>query len=316
MKNKYKRSVLIAASASILTAFSATAATNTVYQAGDLMLYFQQLDVVASANAGSAVIANTVYVDLGAATNYRGTAIGTADVANSLNFMNINSTLVSAFGAGWATDSSIYAGVAGCYSGTSNTVVTNGDISRTLYVSAARDAAAVPTDPWKFYDSTPFTGSGGAIVGQNGIFGTSTPDGVHQAAVAIGTSLIDNKNPLTWVDSNLILQEPAFINFDGGVQQVGKTGSLGAFGPVSSAEFALDLYRMVPTNGTNPNQIHGIINGTERMGSLEGTIIVGAGGGVSFLTDLTPIPEPSALLLTGLLTASGLTLRNRRRSAR
>ena len=75
-------------------------AQNPNYAPGDLVLFFQQ-------TFGT----KTVYANLGnAATLYRGTAAGPG-AANRIDFLNINAEMVSAFGAGWATDPTIYAGL-------------------------------------------------------------------------------------------------------------------------------------------------------------------------------------------------------------
>ena len=159
MKHTIKRSALLAASSSLLAAFSAPAA-NSFYAPGDLMLTFQKV--------GST---NTVYANLGnAATLYRGAAAG-PDAANSINFLNLSSTLTSAFGAGWASDTGIYAGLSGvqAISSTSNALV-DGDPARTLYVSAPRyDVGTVGianSSGWTVANNTLITGAASDINSQ------------------------------------------------------------------------------------------------------------------------------------------------------
>lgn len=257
-------------------------AVNSHYAAGDLVLFFQKFDGLA--------VTTTVYVGLGPATNFRGTAIGPADVSNNLNFLDINSSLKATFGDNWATDPGIYVGLAGNFNNTNNTVVVNGDISRTLYVSSPRysvDSVGSPNSTvWEFYDSTPFTSAAAQIQQQNNIFAdTGNLYGYNAQYIESppAVSKIDDNNPISKV-GEIVLQETAFKEFDGGVQQAGSASSLGAFGPVTSTEFALDLYRIVPTNTTNPLQIHGIIDGSTRTGSYEGTITIDTDGKVSFIT--------------------------------
>src|ERR1035437_10340597 len=130
MKQTIKHFALLVASSSLLAAVSASAA-NTFYAPGDLVLFFQQ--------AGGS---NTVYADLGnAATQFRGATAGADSTTTRLNFLDLNTTLTSAFGAGWASDPTVYAGLGGVYS-TNNTssALVNGDPYRTLYVSAPRDS--------------------------------------------------------------------------------------------------------------------------------------------------------------------------------
>ena len=131
MKPSFIRRSLFVACSSLLAAFTATAA-NTFYAPGDLVLYFQK--------EGST---NTIYANLGSAANlYRGSAAGSADGVNNINFLDLNTTLTSAFGAGWASDTTIYAGLAGVFStNTTNNILTDLDPSRTLYVSRSRDAS-------------------------------------------------------------------------------------------------------------------------------------------------------------------------------
>ena len=96
---------------------------------GDLMLFFQK--------PGDT---DTVYVTLGsAATLYRGAASGPSSANQTLNIINIDGTLASAFGAGWATDPDVYAGLAGVLENSTADTVVNGDQYRTIYVSRSRN---------------------------------------------------------------------------------------------------------------------------------------------------------------------------------
>jgi hypothetical protein len=297
MKNKMKQCALLAASSSMLMAFSASAA-NSLYAVGDLMLTFQK--------AGST---NTVYASLGnAALNYRGAALGPDAAKNNINFMDLSSSLVSAFGTEWATDTGIYASVSGAYasSPTSNTVV-NGDASRTLYVSAARnsigDIGSANSTQAVLTGSTNLTNAAADIIAQNAILGSAYTE-TAQAVSVTSTSLIDDKQPLSQNPDSSWAQGTAFRGFGGGIAQVGSADTIGSFGQNSgTAEFALDLYRIAAVaNKTNQ------INGTQiGYGDYEGTVSVNSAGLVSFTT----VPEPSAFALTGLAAAS-LVLRRRR----
>jgi len=300
MKQPIKCHALLVAASSLLAAYSASAA-NSYYTPGDLVLYFQQ-------EGGS----NTVYANLGnAATLYRGSAAGTAgDVAlTQFNILNVGPTLTSAFGSGWAGDASIYAGLAGVW-GTSQTInaLQDGDPHRTLYVSAPRNGVgtmgSADSTAWDLTlaGNTAMTGGASAIQNQNNAF----ENGYNaQAAVApTSVSLIDDQNPFLAPH----VQDNAFNLFPGGVQQRGSASTVGSFGDAGTAEFALDLYRIL-----GKNTISGQVAGDLRIGSFEGTVTVATDGGVSFITtDLTAIPEPATAMFTCLLTLSGLTLRNRR----
>lgn len=292
MKQPFKRRALMMACASLLSAFPVNAA-NSFYAPGDLVLYFQQ-------EGGS----NTIYANLGNAANlYRGSAAGAADGVNSINFLNLNTTLTSAFGAGWAADNKIYAGLAGVFStNNTNSILTNLDPSRTLYISRSRDSVGTVglanSNPWNLSNA----GDGSMTAGASGIFGQNNTFEVnYDAQVTISptsVSTIDERNPFLVPGQ----QGNAFNAFEGGVQQQGTVGSFGNFGEAGDTEFALDLYRILAKN-----TVSGQVAGDLRVGSYEGTITVGNTGLVSFIA----VPEPSALALTGL-AAAALVFRRRR----
>jgi hypothetical protein len=301
MKKQINRYALFTAFSFGLAALPVSAA-NAYYELGDLVLYFQK-------EGGS----NTVYANLGnAATFYRGSAAGTAGDAalTQSNILDLNPTLSSAFGAGWASDPSIYAGLAGVW-GTSatNTTLTDGDPHRTLYVSSARNSVGTggiaASTGWNLYTAgtTAMTGGATAIETMNNTFETQYDAQTTVSPTSIST--IDNQNPFLAPG----LQGNAFGTFQGGVQQKGSASTFGNFGgPIGETEFALDLYRILAKNN-----ISGQVPGDLRNGSFEGTVTVGTDGGVSFVTtDLTAIPEPATVMFTCLLTLSGLSLRNRR----
>ena len=243
-------------------------AQNPNYAPGDLVLFLQK--------AGGT---NTVYANLGnAATVFRGGAAG-PDVPNKTNFLNINAALNSAFGSTWATDPTIYAGLAAVAStsGTSSALV-NGDPPRTLYVSKPRTAAGTlgtaGSAPWIMLTDTQMSAGANGILAQNNKLET-----LYTTAVAVSPtsdSTIDDQNPFTAPG----IQAPAFGGaFDGGVQQVGGTGDFGTVGSAGAVHFALDLYRILARTG-----IAGQVGGTQQHGTYEGTVTINSSGLVSFIT--------------------------------
>lgn len=295
MKQTINYRAFIVACSSLLAAFPVSAATNPYFSAGDLMLYFQK--------EGST---NTVYADLGnAATVFRGTAAG-PDAANQVNFLNVNAALTSAFGSGWASDTSIYSGLAGVYSSNNtSSALVNGDPYRTVYVSSARDSigtiGTANSSTWVIGGNTTMTDAASSILTQNNVFANNYTTQVAVSPTSL--SQIGVQNPFL----STHIQGLAFNAFDGGVQQRGTSGAIGSVSGVGNVEFALDLYRVLAKN-----TVSGQVAGDLRSGSFEGTITIGSTGGVSFMTSLTAVPEPSTLLFSGLLTLSGLTLRSRR----
>jgi len=291
------RVLALAAGSFAITVLSANAA-NSFYAPGDLVLFFQQ-------DGGT----QTVYANLGnAATLYRGAATGAAGGTNSLNFLDISATLISAFGPGWASDTTLYAGLAGVW-GNSNTLNTlqDGDPHRTLYISAARSSVGTigqanssPADMVSA-GNTALTGAATGIQTQNNVLENSYTTAVAQSPVA--TSQIDNQNTFS-----LGIQNAAFGgNIAGGVQQKGTAGVFSAsFGAAGSTEFALDLYRF-----QGKDNIAGQVGFGEglRLGTYEGTVTVGTDGQVSF----TAVPEPSTYALMGLSALFiGYVIRRRR----
>lgn len=290
---KRNLATILLASASILTlAATPVQAANTFYDPGDLILFFQK--------PGSN---NTVYVSLGnAANNYRGLVAGTTgDYAlHKTDILNINSTLTSAFGPGWASDAGIYAGVVAARSSSTGTQVFGGDQTRTVYASKAREGVGTVgvanSQAWDFTLASANTAAATNIValGSNLENNTDEPSDI----VTVDISTIDNQNPFVAPG----IQDTAFNAFQGGVQQAGGAGTFGTFDGVGDVEFALDIYRITPRANEDTA---GEVAGVPKVGSFEGTLVVGSNGSVSYL-----VPEPSSVALTGL---AGLALALRRR---
>jgi hypothetical protein len=270
-------------------------AANTFFATGDLILFFQK--------PGDS---DTVYVAMGSAPlNYRGSFAGTSGDAGITrsNIVNLNTTLTSAFGAGWASDPDLYMGAVAARSSSGSAVV-NGDHNRTVYGSRSRNAVGTvgiaESAPWDFtLSGANTTGANNIVTLGNNLNNTTTQ--VSQT-VPTATSIIDDQNP--FVSVPLGIQGTAFNAFAGGVQQRGSAGVFGSLGGINNIEFAIDLYRIPEFADGETVGIE--VSGTKRIGSFEGTLVLGNDGNVSFL-----VPEPSAVALVGI-AGLGLVLRRRR----
>ena len=299
MKNFSKISILSIAGFAGPTALAAP--PNPFYAPGDLVIAFQK--------PGDT---DTVYASLGnAATLYRGAAVG-ADVANSLNILDLNAVLTSAFGAGWASDPMIFAGVAGMFNDSvTSSALTNGDPTRTIYISSPRDSVgtvgAAESFGWDLTLSgnTAMSSASTGIQTQNNIF----ENNYDQQAALSPTSLsqIDDQNPFLTL-SPLIQGSAMADSLVGGIQQAGGASVFGTFGPAGEVEFALDLYRVLAraTGGSGfTAPIPGQVAGPLRVGTYEGTITVSTTGKVSFIAQGTATPfQTWALTFPALDTAA------------
>jgi hypothetical protein len=265
----------LACEAAFLALPNLAKAQNANYAPGDLILYFQKEGA-----------SNTVYANVGnAATLFRGAAAG-PDAANRVNFLNINAKLVAAFGAAWASDATIYTGLAGVW-GTSNTstALQNGDPSRTLYISAARTAVgavgAANSAGYTVNTNTGMTTGASGITQQNNVLEVSYTTAVEVSPT--GVSFIDDQNPFLYTAT----QGTAFGIFGGGVQQVGTAGTFGSFGAAGTVVFALDLYRILALTS-----VSGQVGGVLREGSYEGTVTINSSGSVSFIAQPVIVATP------------------------
>ena len=164
-------------------------AQNTFFAPGDLVLFFQK--------PGDD---DTIFVGLGnAATLYRGSAAGPTADRQALNIVNINTALTTAYGAGWASDPDIYAGLAGARTAnTSQTLqaIDNGDQKRTLYTSRPRNSVGtlgqINSLPWDITLGNSSTGGATDIVAMGNIFETIYTTQVAISPITVSTIETDN----------------------------------------------------------------------------------------------------------------------------
>jgi hypothetical protein len=256
------------------------------------VLFFQTRGVSGSGNG--------VYVNLGnAATEFRGATAGANAAMQRVNFINIGTTLEAAFGAGWASDPDIYAGVAGVFENIVDPTVVDGDQYRTLYASRPRTSVGTlgqsQSTQWNL------TSAGSLTTGATNMLALLSNATILLPAAdqgVVADTAIRNQNPFNGSG----VQQTAFGQFTGGLQQKGSASSFGTFGDAGVVEFALDVQRLVPDGTVDAGEVSGV----SRRGSYEGTLTVDSLGNVSFIT----IPEPSSLTLAGI---AGLALAFRRR---
>jgi hypothetical protein len=162
-------------------------------------------------------------------------------------------------------------------------------------VSAARSAVgntgSANSSAYSISGDGSFTTTATAIFAMNNVLETSYSTGV--AVSPTSTSQIDDQNPFL----NATTQGTAFTAIAGGVQQQGSASSFGAFGPVSGAEFILDLYRVAPYSNIVGQVGYGE---TQGLGTYEGSFALSGSGDISFVAESAAVPEPSTLLMSGL----------------
>jgi uncharacterized repeat protein (TIGR02543 family) len=280
-----------------LTFCAATAAIPSTsnagtYATGDLVLYFFQ-------EAGT----QTIYANLGPAYTYRGGAAGSQDAVKTLNILNLKSALEEAYGTNWAQLDNLYAGLAAVRSSSTFTTAAavNGDPGRTVYTSVANNLVdepggrIVPTN-------TGMTTISNGMISMN----TRFPADVDFAVVPSADSFIERQNPFFAPG----ILGTAFGGFAGGVAQKGENSPLGTFGDISNVEFALNLHRILATEGGAGTIIGGLdADGNPvpiRTSTYEGTITINSNGIVGF--SVAASAPPPAITVYGSLTGLDTTI--------
>jgi len=278
--------------------FASSAMGTVTLASGDLTVAFYQ-------QIGDVVQPNTYVFDLGNAGLYRDNTQNNVSVStvNSGINSNINADLVSAFGANWATSGNVHWMVVGENPQAAATV--NGDPAKTSYFSQGSNA--IPTSTPAFTQGQMSTGLRTSANGSiSSFFGPV--NGYTSASNAAGT-IVPSSNPTavnTFVHTTLSSPDTYFKLGTDITQTVGSntygTGLVGA----------LDMFRVLFTT-SGATQTAGLSSGnaTAGLGQYIGTLTLSNTGNLS-IGSLTAVPEPTGLCLTGLLTASGLMLRNRR----
>jgi hypothetical protein len=244
-------------------AASASAQLPTTYTQGDFLLGFRQV--------GSNT--NSVVVDLGPIASF----------SASLDFsVNLGSTLSNQYGAGWASDSSVFFSLVSTDSGDNTSYVTSPE-----YLTGPSAGAA------KLWNRL-----------------TNTNANIFQGKINnLGDEFTNAGNVQANTDSN------AYSNFmPGGIKDAGHatTGNIawGYFNPTSEGNFgqgtagvALDTIQLAPGSG---------------KGTDEGTFSISADGNTLTFTPEGAVPEPSsfaAMAVTGLLALAGFQIKKARKSS-
>jgi hypothetical protein len=301
MKSKIKIGFL-ALSGSALLASQAMAAVSL--EPGSLAVAFYQTNA-----AGTVVQPNTFVFDLGQSSLFRENTltggVSVSTINGSLASNNIGAQLQAAFGANWANDTvnPVRWMVIGVVS--SVDPLTNGDPTKTFYLSRSRSALAdgatgvgttIPTIVTA-NRNTLTTAAGGFFTATTGAAQTTGDniDGVQIATSAIN-SIEDFMPPAT-----------SGLFFGQGVDPRQTFGS-GLITDSSNAEGALDIYRVLHT--TSGADLTAGLNGSDAAvgtGQFIGTLTIDGAGNLA----IGAIPEPSSTLLVGLLGTLGLLRRKR-----
>lgn len=298
----------------------AQAAIDTAYNPNDLLLFGLQKNSSGDAWAGDVVafsLGSTYDVFRRAATPTDPT-FGTV-----ISLGNINTILTSSYGADWtglAADK-LYFGAVGQNGSTSalNTSVTNGDYSRTTYVTSPRLGAGTYGESNSGERNVPTAnaaGTSGNIGNANNTTAGGQPNPTSVAAS--GTQPMVTGNALSGTQLGA-----AFGSIQGGVVGAASSSTY-SYDTINNVVIGLDLFRITPNLNNvgsniawqNANSINADYGGTSGNGSAFylGTITLSSNGDVNFVgTGATPIPEPGTIA-AALLLAGGAWLRSRKRA--
>lgn len=254
-------------------------------------------------NSSGVVQPNTFVFDLGSAGLFRENSLTTDVSVSTVNggiaSANIGTQLAAAFGANWANDSSVRWMVVGTVGAIDAT--TNGDPARTSYISRSRSSLpAYATGPGTTIPTISSTNRGvlsnNISAFYNGINGATQTTGVNANGVQIPISSVNSVDDF-------------FVNGTYFGQGIDPRQTLGA-GLIgdNNIEGALDIYRFLHTTD-GADLTAGLSNGDAVAGAGQfiGTLTLDSDGNLA----VGAIPEPSSVLVLGVLGTLGLVRRKR-----
>ena len=257
-------------------------AQNTNHTPGDLVLFFQNPNgLIGGTQQVFASLGNTALV-------FRDATAGSA-----LTLLNINTELTSAYGANWASTTTLYGGAGGVWgnSGSLSSALQNGDPNRTIYTTQRRSTIGTVGSQnsvgYSIGSDGAMTSIANSILAQNNILETGSANRVAVITAAQAPSQsINLQNPVGGNGWN--------NNIPGDVvQQGGQADNYGTFGSYTDVEFMWDLYRLQAKSNI-ANQYG--FGDPLREGEYLGTMTLSSNGDVGF----TAVPEPSTYALLAL----------------
>jgi hypothetical protein len=261
-----------------LGAASPSASAALTVAPGDLLMGFFKVNA-----AGTGVEANTYVYNLGAASLFReGTYV-------SMNIDNIGTDLASAFGGGWALDTTIRWGIVGVVGPTDP--LTNGDPARTVYYS-------------KDWNGTPR--------GSTGVTFSSTQMGSMATFISTFSAAMNGVSEGGAIDGGAIVGSATPSSFSSFVPPTAGTSfgvSLNPLNALGSATEGLDVYRaLFSTTAPGVDLTAALSPGDAALRAQQyiGTFTLSSTGDLR----ITPIPEPASALLCSL--GLGALVRRRR----
>jgi hypothetical protein len=269
MKIKQHRQFACLALAS-LALVTAVNATTTTYTTGDLFIGFHKSGVDSD-----------YLINIGQASIY---STASASGTMTLSLGSIGTDLVSIFGSGWATDSTVKWGVAG----TTRLATVGADAPMTIYASRAGNVESA-------------TRAVGTATAWNSAAALGTPvSKIHSMASAYRSKDSTANSSVGLVQTNIgTSSNNAYASFQPSGSNTG-TGNLafGYFNPTieGSVTSSLALFRLLEGN-TNP-------------ANAVGTFAI-SGSGDSATISFEAVPEPASVAL-GLLSSMMLMTRRRR----